>query len=58
MHSGPPEASKKSLTSLVSVLVRVALSCVHVCVGAGNSFLGGLAAGLFLTKGDVYEGDS
>ncbi|KAJ3556052.1 hypothetical protein NP233_g12066 [Leucocoprinus birnbaumii] len=26
--------------------------------GAGNSFLGGLAAGLYLTKGDIYEGKS
>ena len=24
--------------------------------GAGNSFLGGLAAGLVLTNGDVFEG--
>lgn len=26
--------------------------------GAGNSFLGGLAAGLFFTQGDVYKGTS
>jgi len=26
--------------------------------GAGNSFLGGLAAGLTYTEGDIYEGDS
>jgi hypothetical protein len=26
--------------------------------GAGNSFLGGLAAGLLLAGGDVYEGVS
>jgi sugar/nucleoside kinase (ribokinase family) len=26
--------------------------------GAGNSFLGGLAAGLLLAKNDVYEGSS
>jgi hypothetical protein len=25
-------------------------------LGAGNSFLGGLAAGLALAEGDVYEG--
>ena len=25
-------------------------------LGAGNSFLGGLSAGLLLTKGDVFEG--
>lgn len=27
-------------------------------LGAGNSFLGGLAAGLTYTEGDVYEGES
>lgn len=27
-----------------------------MAAGAGNSFLGGLAAGLSLTDGDVYEG--
>jgi sugar/nucleoside kinase (ribokinase family) len=26
-------------------------------LGAGNSFLGGLAAGLSFSKGDVYEGE-
>jgi hypothetical protein len=26
------------------------------CLGAGNSFLGGLAAGLALTQGNIYEG--
>ena len=29
---------------------------VYECLGAGNSFLGGLAAGLALRDGDVYEG--
>jgi hypothetical protein len=28
----------------------------YECSGAGNSFLGGLAAGLALRDGDVYEG--
>ena len=28
----------------------------YECLGAGNSFLGGLAAGLALRDGDVYEG--
>ena len=36
------------------------LSCgaalAYECLGAGNSFLGGLAAGLALRDGDVYEG--
>ena len=31
----------------------IKLSCDQ---GAGNSFLGGLAAGLALTNGDVFEG--
>lgn len=26
-------------------------------LGAGNSFLGGLAAGLTFSEGDVYEGE-
>ena len=29
---------------------------VYEYLGAGNSFLGGLAAGLALRDGDVYEG--
>lgn len=28
----------------------------YECLGAGNSFLGGLAAGLALRDGDIYEG--
>lgn len=32
------------------------LSQLLLNTGAGNSFLGGLAAGLFQTEGDVYEG--
>jgi hypothetical protein len=28
----------------------------YECLGAGNSFLGGLAAGFTLRNGDVYEG--
>jgi hypothetical protein len=27
-------------------------------LGAGNAFLGGLAAGLHLAEGDVYEGEN
>ena len=29
----------------------------HPAPGAGNAFLGGLAAGLYHTTGDVYKGD-
>jgi hypothetical protein len=39
---------------LFPVRQKVEFSELHT--GAGNSFLGGLAAGLLLTDGDVYEG--
>lgn len=42
--------------SVQTLWLTCSVALAYGCLGAGNSFLGGLAAGLTLRDGDVYEG--
>lgn len=61
LHFGTGKFMTPHRSSMLQVMVSntVAHSIItfsNICLGAGNSFLGGLAAGLLLTKGDPYQG--
>jgi hypothetical protein len=55
-HSGKTAIRTRSWMSQASLGIYCCSVIVNPLVGAGNAFLGGLSAGLFLTNGDVHEG--